>query len=457
VDGVTVACEACGGVMRRVPEVLDGWFDAGAMPFAQRGYPRAGRELFEQTYPADFICEAIDQTRGWFYSLLAISTLLFKQNAYRNVICLGHILDPEGQKMSKSKGNVMDPDYIFDSFGADALRWLFFISPVGESYSVGDKPLQEVVRRFLLTFWNVYSFFVTYANIDGFRPGAQAEVPLAERPVLDRWLLSRLNHLVDGVDRSLERYDVNSAARPIEDFVEDLSNWYLRRSRRRFWKSESDSDKLAAYQTLHQALVTLSRLMAPFTPFLADTVHRNLAQGRSVHLEDFPGADRAALDAALDGEMRHAREVVEAGLAARDRARVKVRQPLSSFAYTGDPLPEELAQIVMDELNVKQLQAASEAYLDTELTEELRLEGIAREVVRQIQSERKRLDFNIDDRITTYYLAGGRVAAAFQRFAGYIAAETLSLDLVPERPAGLEGATFNLEDTEYWIGLKRTS
>jgi isoleucyl-tRNA synthetase len=457
VDEVTLPCQACGGVMRRVPEVIDTWFDSGSMPFAQRGYPRHGKELFEQTFPADFISEAIDQTRGWFYTLLAISTLLFQQNAYRNVICLGHILDADGRKMSKSRGNVMDPDYIFDSFGADALRWLFYISPVGENYRIGEKPLQEVVRRFLLTLWNVYSFFVTYANLDGFEPGRQPEVPPAERPVLDRWLLSRLNHLVETVDRGLDRYDVNAAARPIETFVEDLSNWYVRRSRRRFWKSDSDRDKLAAYQTLYATLVTLTRLMAPFTPFLAESVHRNLSQGASVHLADFPEADAAVMDPELEVHMRRAREVVEAGLAERDRARIRVRQPLASFTYAGEGLPQELADIVLDELNVKDVRPGSETQLDTEITEDLRLEGLARELVRQIQSERKRLDFDIADRITTYYDASGQVQAALGRFAEYIKAETLSLDLVPERQGDLEGATFKLEDTGYWIGLKRNS
>jgi isoleucyl-tRNA synthetase len=457
VDEVTLTCQGCGGVMRRVPEVIDTWFDSGSMPFAQRGYPRQGKELFEQTFPADFISEAIDQTRGWFYTLLAISTLLFHQNAYRNVICLGHILDTDGQKMSKSKGNVMDPDYIFETFGADALRWLFFVSPVGESYRIGEKPLQEVVRRFLLTLWNVYSFFVTYANLDGFKPGGQPQVPPAERSVLDRWLLSRLNHLVEAVDRGLDRYDVNAASRPIEAFVDDLSNWYVRRSRRRFWKSDSDRDKLAAYQTLYQVLVTLSRLMAPFTPFLSETVHRNLTRGTSVHLADFPQADSAAMDAELEVGMRRAREVVEAGLAERDRARIKVRQPLRSFTYAGEGLPPELADIVVDELNVKEVRPGKETVLDTVVTEELRQEGLARELVRQIQSERKRLDFDIADRITTYYEASGQVEAAFERFGNYIKAETLSLDLVPERQSQPEGASFKLEDTEYWIGLKRLS
>ncbi|HXM54560.1 MAG TPA: isoleucine--tRNA ligase, partial [Candidatus Dormibacteraeota bacterium] len=388
IDAVRLPCE-CGGLMERVPEVLDGWFDSGAMPFAQRGYPRKGVDAFQATFPADFIAEAIDQTRGWFYSLLAESTILFGKNAYRNVICLGHVVDVEGKKASKSRGNVVDPIYLFDTFGADALRWFFYINPVGENYRVGEAPLQQVVRQFLLTLWNVYSFFVTYANIDGFVPGREAPVPLPERSVLDRWLLSRLSHLVETVDRGLERYDVNGAARPIQEFVEDLSNWYVRRSRRRFWKSESDADKLSAYQTLYETLVTLSRLLAPFTPFLAESVHRNLVEGRSVHLEDFPVPDEAARDRALEEEMAQARSAVQAGLARRDEARIKVRQPLPALTLTRELLPE-VGAIVRDELNVKELRLGDELALDTTITEDLRLEGMARDAVRMVQDLRKR-------------------------------------------------------------------
>src|SRR5438270_2050270 len=329
--------------MRRVPDVIDCWFDSGAMPFAQRGYPRQNQELFKQTFPADFIAEAIDQTRGWFYSLLGESTLLFGQNSYRNVICLGHILDERGQKASKSRGNVMHPNQVFDRSGSDAIRWLFFTAPVGESYRVGPKPLDEVVRRFLLVLWNVYSFFVTYARIDGFDPAAAEAVPIAQRPVLDRWLLSRLSHLVATADAAMEHYDVNGAARPAQDFVDDLSTWYVRRSRRRFWKSESDADKLSGYQTLHSVLVTLSQVLAPFLPFVAEDLYRNLTGERSVHLADFPVPDQAARDEKLEQQMAAARRAVEAGLAARDANRLKVRQPLAAAALPGDPLAEDIA------------------------------------------------------------------------------------------------------------------
>jgi isoleucyl-tRNA synthetase len=450
IDSVELDC-ACGGRMRRVPEVLDTWFDSGAMPFAQRGYPRKGVDEFKAAFPADFICEALDQTRGWFYSLLAESTILFGHNAYRNVICLGMVLDPEGRKASKSRGNALDPNYLFDTFGADALRWFFFTAPVGENYRPGDAVLQQVVRQFLLTLWNVYSFFVMYANIDGFEPGRETPVPLAERSVLDRWLLSRLNHLVETVDGALARYDVNGASRPIQEFVEDLSNWYVRRSRRRFWKAESDADKLAAHQTLYETLVTLTRLMAPFTPFVSEAIHRNLAEGRSVHLAPFPVADESARDRALEEEMVQARGAVQAGLARRDEARIKVRQPLRSFTVTRELLPE-VAAIVRDELNVKELRLGEELALDTTITDDLRLEGMARDAVRMVQELRKRSGLQVEDRIRLRYDGGPEWERVFERFGDTIAAETLAVEVRRGRAAELDGEN---EGGGLWIGLKR--
>jgi isoleucyl-tRNA synthetase len=462
VDEVTLKCEKCGGTMRRVPDVIDCWFDSGAMPFAQRGYPSRNQELFKETFPADFISEAIDQTRGWFYSLLAESTLLFGQNSYRNVICLGHILDEKGQKASKSRGNVMDPNVVFEKWGSDAIRWIFYTAPVGESYRVGPKALDEVVRR-LLTLWNVYSFFVTYARLDGFQPGTEPRVPVADRPVLDRWLLSRLSNLVSVADRALTGYDVNGATRPVEDFVGDLSTWYVRRSRRRFWKSESDADKRAAYQTLHEVLETLARLIAPFMPFLAEAMYRNLTGERSVHLAGFPTADGSASDPALEQQMAAARRAVEAGLAARDAVRIKVRQPLAAATLPGDPLPEEIATIVREELNVKVLSfGAPEVHLDTHITEELRLEGLARDLVRSIQSLRKDSGFEIEDRILTYWedevpghLPQGFAHHAFEIWGDYIKAETLSVELVHGIPEGAEPKEVKIDGEKVWLALKR--
>jgi isoleucyl-tRNA synthetase len=453
IDQVRLACP-CGGQMVRVPEVLDVWFDSGSMPFAQRGYPRHGVAEFESTFPADFICEAIDQTRGWFYSLLAISTLLFDRNSYRNVLCLGLLVDEEGRKQSKSRGNVLDPDYLFESAGADALRWFFYTSTaVGENYRLGEKSLRQVVQRLLLPLWNVHSFFTTYANLDGFVPPPEGEppLPLSRRSALDRWLLSRLSHLVEEVDVALEHYDVPGAARPVQEFVEDLSNWYVRRSRRRFWKSEQGEDKLAAHQTLYEALVVLVRLLAPFTPFLADAVHRTLRGGESVHLADFPRPDLAARDPELEAEMARARAVVQAGLAARDQARIKVRQPLPALTHPGRFRPE-VAELVRDELNVKELREGKELLLDTTVTAELRLEGLAREAVRHVQDLRKRRGLAIEDRIHLYYRAEGEWAAALERFVDYLAAETLAVAVYRDAPDGLDGV--RVEDG-LWIGLRR--
>ena len=455
IDSVTLPCEKCGGVMRRVPEVLDTWFDSGSMPFAQRGYPRQGKDLFEQTFPADFISEAIDQTRGWFYTLLAISTLLFKQNSYRNVICLGHVVDPKGKKASKSRGNVMDPNYLFDTFGSDAVRWYFYTSTqVGENYRTGDAALRETVQQFFIPLWNCYSFFILYARPDNFDP-TQAPVPVAERQVLDRWLLSRLSGLVAAVNSGLDAYDAVEPARRIHRFVDDLSNWYIRRSRRRFWKSQSDRDKLAAYQTLYETLRTLSLLMAPFAPFVSDAIYRNLSSDRSVHLADFP-EPMGTEDPQIEADMGRARQAVELGLAARDAARLKVRQPLAGIALPGEPLPEDIATIVRDELNVKSITfGAPEVKLDTVITEELKLEGLAREVVRVIQDRRKKLGLNVEDRIHTCYVADGMLVRALERHADYIKTETLSVTLEPGKDE-CDGEQLLLEGEQLWIGLRRT-
>ena len=457
IDQVTLPCEKCGGVMRRVPEVLDTWFDSGSMPFAQRGYPRHGKELFEETFPADFISEAIDQTRGWFYTLLAISTLLVKQNSYRNVICLGHVVDPIGKKASKSRGNVLDPNYLFETFGSDAVRWYFYTSTqIGENYRTGDGVLKETVQQFFIPLWNCYSFFVTYARLDNFDPAKEA-VPVEERHVLDRWLLSKLSGLVHDVTHGLDGYEPVEPARRIQRFVDDLSNWYIRRSRRRFWKSQSDRDKLAAYQTLYTALRTVSQLMAPFTPFVADAMFRNLSGGESVHLSDFP-APMAYRDVQVEADMTRARQAVEAGLAARDALRLKVRQPLASIALPGDPLPDDIAAIVREELNVKATTfGASEVQLDSEITEELKLEGLAREIVRLVQDRRKKLGLNVEDRIELRYEADGLVAHAIERHGDYIKNETLSTSLVPGREDGFDGEQVLLEGEPFWIGLKRKS
>jgi len=370
VDDVLLTCPECGAHMHRVDEVIDAWFDSGSMPFAQWHYPFENEELFRERFPADFIAEAIDQTRGWFYSLLAIATLVEGRSSYKRVLCLGHILDAEGQKMSKSKGNVVQPDDILDHQGADAFRWFMFSSQQPWSpRRFSAEMVDEVVRKFLLTLWNTYSFFTVYANIDGFDPLTGA-VPLEERPLMDRWLLGELNALVLDVTDGLEAYDATGTCRRMQQFVDDLSNWYVRRSRRRFWKSESDADKLAAYQTLYEALVTVTKLLAPFTPFVAEELYQNLVRGvdpaapESVHLCAWPVVDEQALDAGVSFDMEAARRVVEMGRAARNAAAVKTRQPLAEVVVAlpqaeGDAV-ERLREVVTDELNVKELRLAGD-------------------------------------------------------------------------------------------------
>src|SRR3989441_7902882 len=329
IDRVELRCLECGGLMRRVPELMDVWFDSGAMPYAQWPSPFENGSTFDGMSPADFIGEAVDQTRGWFYTLHAEAVLLNRTEdapediSYRNVICLGLILDDKGRKMSKSLGNVVEPMAVIEEHGADALRWyLYTATRPGEARRFSDKLVSETLRRFLLTLWNTYSFFVTYANLDGFDPTAARQ---GERTELDQWVLSELNHLVQRVTESLDSYDPTTAGRLIQAFVEDLSNWYVRRSRRRFWRGEMDADKLAAYHTLYTCLVTLAKLLAPFTPFVSEAIYQNLVRSvdggapESVHLAAWPQADRSLIDQQLIEQTRLVTRIVSLGRAARSK------------------------------------------------------------------------------------------------------------------------------------------
>ncbi|HZU87077.1 MAG TPA: isoleucine--tRNA ligase, partial [Anaerolineaceae bacterium] len=373
VDEVVFACPECSAAMHRVPELIDVWFDSGSMPISQWHYPFENQATFKQQFPADFICEAVDQTRGWFYSLHAISTLLFDQESYRNVICLGLILDANGQKMSKSRGNIVDPWEVINKNGADAMRWyLYTASPPGQERRFSTDLVSEVLRNFTLTLWNTYSFFVTYARLDGWKPDTEMSVLYSP---LDRWLRSSLHTLVRDVTNALENYDVLGATRPIEIFVDQLSNWWLRRSRRRFWKGESDHDKNAAYATLHEALVTLSQLLAPSMPFLAEELYQNLVRSvdeqspLSVHLAKWPVYDELVIDEGLNREMALVMRLASVGHAARNKANRKVRQPLAECAFSLGSVEERMvveryADLLEDELNVKHvrtLDAAGEA------------------------------------------------------------------------------------------------
>jgi isoleucyl-tRNA synthetase len=528
-----------GGTMRRVPELIDVWFDSGAMPVAQWGYPHHNQDTFEAQFPADYICEAVDQTRGWFYSLHAIAGMLFESVAYKNVICLGHILDGDGKKMSKSLGNIVDPWEVLNAHGADAFRWYLYTSgPPGDSRRFSVDLVGEVVKKFWSTLWNTYSFFVTYANIDGWTPQSR-KPPVSERDPLDRWVLAELHQLVKEVTEAYEDYDVTNATRPVQAFVEVLSNWYVRLSRRRFWKGENDTEKLGAYATLYECLVTVSKLIAPAMPFLSEAIYRNLAAEadasapESVHLARWPAHEGSLIDQDLLDEMRLVQRLVSMGLAARHSAKMRVRQPLAKAEFAlresdhatvvskyadlikselnvknlgvvstdeaakmvttryevkpyqrqlgkkygkdlptiqnaflkgeqdfvrpyaerwlqGETVTVEIAgqsfEIAPDELEVKVIQEVTQGYgvseendywavVDAQLTAELIMEGLAREVVRRIQTMRKDADFNIDDKIAITYKASGKLGKAIEQFAEYIRAETLSTALEAGEPA----------------------
>ncbi|MFN2543113.1 MAG: isoleucine--tRNA ligase [Actinomycetota bacterium] len=534
IDEVMFACPECGEEARRVPEVIDTWYDSGAMPYAQWGYhPDLGRgvEQFERRFPADFIAEGIDQTRGWFYSLMAEGVLLFDSTAYRNVVCHGLVVDREGRKMSKSVGNVIEPMELLDAYGADAVRWFLVVggSPWADR-RVFPEALAEVVRQFLLTLWNVHSFFTTYASVDGFDPATAPAPPVGERPAIDRWILSQLAGTVHEARAGLEAFDATAAGRRIQRFVDDLSNWYIRRSRRRFWdparlggdRADGSADKGSAYHTLYECLSTLARLLAPITPFVSEEVWRGLcANGdgapESVHLADYPEPAPDVVDPSLDAAMEAVRTIVSLGRTIRTDARVRIRQPLTRAVvhYAGEHgalLP--LLDLVSAELNVKEVAFAESAEqlgrwqakpnfkvlgprlgprvkevaawlerddgslaaslargeqvgleetqgapsieigpedvnltqetlegwgvaaeggvtvaLDLDLTPDLRLEGLAREVVRLVQDARKAAGLDVTDRIALGLEAEGDLAEAIGRHRDTIAAETLAVEV----------------------------
>ena len=362
IDAVTFTCPECGKTMKRVPEVIDCWFDSGAMPFAQHHYPFENQELFKQQFPAQFISEAVDQTRGWFHSLMAESTLLFNKAPYENVIVLGHVQDENGQKMSKSKGNAVDPFDALATYGADAIRWYFYInSAPWLPNRFHGKAVQEGQRKFLGTLWNTYAFFVLYANIDGF-DASKYTLEYDKLPVMDKWLLSKLNSLITEVDTDLENYKIPETARALDDFVDQMSNWYVRRSRERFWAKGMEQDKINAYMTLYTALVTVAKLAAPMIPFMTEDIYRNLvcvndpSAPESVHLCDFPVANPAYVDKQLEEDMEEVLKIVVMGRAARNTANIKNRQPIGTmFVKAEKALSDFYQEIIEEELNVKEV------------------------------------------------------------------------------------------------------
>ena len=504
VDDVAWPCslDGCHGTLRRIPEVMDCWFDSGMMPLAQWHYPFENQSIeTDGRLPADYICEAVDQTRGWFYSLHALSTLMQDDIAYRNVICLGLILDGRGRKMSKRLGNIVEPDSILDAHGADALRWyLFTASHPGEPRRFSDRLVQQTLRQVLLTLWNVYSFFTNYANIDQFEP---SQIPADWRPEaeLDRWILAELNRLAQVVDEHLDTYNPTDAGRRIADFIDILSNWYVRRSRRRFWKSEADADKLGAYATLYTCLTTVARLMAPLAPFVSEQMYRNLELRfnpngpDSVHLADFPTADASLIDQPVMDATRLAIRVSSMGRAARSKAGLKVRQPLASVVVK-TRTADETAYLdwvrpqILEELNIKELQSADAVptlyadaqaaagddddatvsvngysanleagymvAVDANITPELADEGLARELSHRIQNLRKSARFEITDRIVTYYQGPDDVARVMKTHGDYIKQETLSDDLLAQPPAeDAKSETAKVNDMEVTLGVSR--
>jgi len=560
IDDVVLRCESCDGEMRRVPDVIDAWFDSGSMPFAQFHHPFEGTELFEERFPAEFICEGIDQTRGWFYSLLAISALLSDETSYRHCVCLGLILDPEGQKMSKSRGNVVEPDEVLSRHGADALRWYYLTSQqpwAGYRFSV--ETVGEAVRQFMLTLWNTYSFWVLYANAEGLRPdqlnedqdlagidlayGGENQPGPTASASLDRWALSRLQTTRQLANDYLEAYDSTRAGQAIAAYVDELSNWYVRLSRRRFWDGDS-----AALRTLRHCLIELSKLLAPFIPFLADEIYTNLSAGTaddddSVHLQDYPELDDALLDTDLELGMEAVRRTVELGRAARAQAKLKIRQPLRKAVIVASdderPTIERLGDLVCDELNVKQLEFVSEqadlvsyeakpnyrtlgprfgrhmpqvasaiealepghvaeaisgarhvginvdgaehelepedisltmvplegyeveaeaghaVALALELDDELRHEGLAREIVHAVQNARKQAGLEISDRIALTLGGDEGLLDAARAHEGYVAGETLATS-VAYGGADAESADATIEGRELRIAVERS-
>jgi isoleucyl-tRNA synthetase len=510
IDDITFDCSDCGKVMRRIPEVLDCWFESGAMPYAQLHYPFENKQEFEDNFPANFIAEGLDQTRGWFYTLHVLSSILFDKPAFKNVIVNGILLAADGEKLSKRKKNYPDPNVLFETKGVDSTRMFLYSStaPLAEDVRFSEKHVEEIVKKFTLTLWNTYSFFVTYANIDKWVP-SKMKKSFEPSHKLDQWILSELHQLIEIVTEEMDEYNLTKSTRPMMEFVDNLSNWYIRRSRRRFWKSENDSDKDEAYQTLYMVLTEFTKLLAPFMPYVSDTIYTNLTGEASVHMADWPKAKKAYIQEKLNRENFVVRQVVTLGHAVRDKANIKVRQPLALVqiglpANLDSKIVEAQKAVICEELNVKELSVLKDAdefvtrvmipnakvlgpiyggkvqeiikkskageftvgsdgtvsvadvvltegqfemgfqgkpgfdvasadgisvVLDTTITDELKNEGYAREIIRVIQDLRKDADYKVDDRIYIYVEAAEPIAAAVLAFADYIKRETLAQEL----------------------------
>jgi isoleucyl-tRNA synthetase len=444
VDEITF--EIDGVELKRIDKVMDCWFESGSMPFAQFHYPFENKEKFEKHFPGDFIAEYVGQVRAWFYYLHAISVGIFGQEAFKNVIVTGTIAGNDGRKMSKSYGNYTDPAILLDDYSSDALRYLLISSPLmnGEDYALVDKDVADVQRK-LQTLWNSYSFFVMYANVDGWEP---TDKPIKSSNVLDKWIISQLHILIKQVDEYMQAYDMPNASKPVMKFIDDLSNWYIRRSRKRFWKSENDDDKNAAYATLYYVLIELSRVIAHFTPFIAEEIYKNLTDGESVHLEDFPQSNEKYINIHLSEQMQQVRDIISEGLKLRARTQVKVRQPLQKLRVKNQDLQikEEFIDIIKEELNIKEVIFENfdfdedaknmgevngiQIELDIDINDDLKKEGQAREIIRHIQKMRKTADYKVDDRIRAGFEGFEEV---FEAHKDMIAREVLADELVNKK------------------------
>ncbi len=478
VDKITFECEKCQGKMKRVPDVLDTWFDSGSMPYAQRHYPFENADRFEKTFPANFIAEGEDQTRAWFYYLHVISSGIKDNNAFKNVIVNGTVLAEDGKKMAKKLKNYPDPSEMFEKYGADSVRYYLMSSPVVAAQNINfiENEVGEVTRGMMRMLWNSYSFFVLYAEIDKFEADKDFD-PKKLNGLLDKWLVSELHMLIKEFNMHMENYELHKASRLLPKFVDNLSNWYIRRSRKRFWKSENDGDKNEAYQTLYYVLVELVKVMAPFTPFIAEEIYRNLVcphpnplpegegGGGSVHLADFPVADESLIDEKINTQMQAVREIVNIGLQLRAKSAIKVRQPLSALHIKNDKLNAELLEIIKEEVNVKNVKVVEDVLiveglvwdgeqrvgLNTQISPELKLEGQAREIIRYIQEMRKEAGYEVDNRIQVAYVGAEHIFTR-EELRNMIAKETLA-DVVSLRD---ESAQFDLEKEFVLEGEKIT-
>ena len=461
--------ELDGVKMKRIEKVMDCWFESGSMPFAQFHYPFENKEKFEENFPGDFISEYVGQVRAWFYYLHAISVGIFGKEAFENVIVTGTIAGSDGKKMSKSLGNYTDPNVLLDKYSADALRYLLVSSPLlnGDDFALIDKDVSDIQRK-LGTLWNSYGFFVMYANVDKWSANKPTNIQAVN--LLDRWIISKLHKLIKTVDENMQTYDLPNATKPMMDFIDNLSNWYIRRSRKRFWKSENDGDKNESYQTLYYVLVELSKVMAPFTPFIAEEIYKNLTGKESVHLVDFPLADESLIDENVNADMGAVREIVNIGLQLRARSAIKVRQPLSELQVKNEKLGEELLDIIKEEVNVKNVKivedvsndkyiiwdAEKKVGLNTEITPELKLEGQAREIIRYIQEMRKEAGYEVDNRIKVWYNGASNVFDA-QNLKDIIAKEVLADSVLSQESTDVDlEKEFTLDGEKIRLSIRKS-